>query len=191
MTSKKIGIFGGTFDPIHHAHLILARDAFEALDLDTVIFVPASVSPHKLDQKLTAPDLRLEMVHAAIENEPGFGCDAMELQRPPPSYAIDTIEALRRREPDAEFFYFIGEDHLPRLPTWHRFAELSEKVRFVVLNRSGGTAEHPYPAIKRRLDISATNIRNRVATGRSIRYLVPPAVETIIRDRQLYREMQK
>lgn len=187
----RIGIYGGTFDPIHHGHLILAREAHETLGLETVIFIPASASPHKMDQKLTAPDVRLEMLRAAIENEPGFGFDAMELQRPPPSYAIDTIEALRRREPGAEFFYFIGEDHVGSLPTWHRFAELSEEVQFVVLNRSGGTAEHPYPAIKRHLDISATNIRNRVATGRSIRYLVPPAVEKIIRDRQLYREMQK
>lgn len=188
---SKIGIFGGTFDPIHHGHLILAREARETLGLDTVIFIPASASPHKMDQKLTAPEIRLEMLCTAIESEPGFGFDAMELQRPPPSYAIETIEALRRREPAAEFFYFIGEDHVARLPSWHRFAELLEKVRFVVLNRSGGTAEHPYLTIKQHLDISATNIRNRVATGRSIRYLVPPAVEKIIHDRQLYREMQK
>jgi nicotinate-nucleotide adenylyltransferase len=188
---KKIGIFGGTFDPIHHGHLIMAREAIEALDLEAVIFIPAAASPHKLDQKLTAPDVRLEMLRAALESEPGFGFDPIELQRSSPSYAVDTIEALRQREPDAELFYLIGEDHVGLLTTWHRFAELSKMVQFVVLDRSGMKTEHPYHTIRRHLDISATDIRNRVATGHSIRYLVPPAVEKIIRDRQLYRELQK
>ena len=188
---KKIGIFGGTFDPIHHGHLILAREAIEVLDLETVIFVPAAASPHKLDQELAAPDARLEMVRAAIENEPGFGVDSIELQRPPPSYAVETIEAFRQRERDAELFYLIGEDNVDRLTTWHRFAELSEMVQFVVLDRSRVKTKHPYRTVRRQLDISATNIRKRVATGHSIRYLVPPAVEEIIHARQLYREPQK
>jgi nicotinate-nucleotide adenylyltransferase len=188
---SKIGIFGGTFDPIHHAHLILARDALEALDLEKVIFVPAAASPHKLDQKLAAPEVRLEMLRAALASEPGFACDPMELERPAPSYAVDTIETLRQREPNAKLFYLIGEDNVGRLTTWHRFAELSQMVQFIVLDRSGVETEHPYPTIRRHLDISATNIRNRVATGRSIRYLVPPTVEKIIDDRQLYRELQK
>jgi nicotinate-nucleotide adenylyltransferase len=128
------------------------------------------------------------MVRAAIEGEPLFSFDAMELERPSPSYAVDTIEALRQREPAAEFFLLIGEDNVARLSTWHRFAELSKMAQFVVLDRSGLRTGHPYPAIRRHLDISATDIRNRVASGRSIRYLVPPAVETIIRERQLYRE---
>jgi nicotinate-nucleotide adenylyltransferase len=191
MTLKKIGIFGGTFDPIHHAHLILARDALEALELEKVIFVPAAASPHKLEQKLVAPAIRLEMVRAAIAGEPGFECDPMELERPSPSYAIDTVEVLRQREPDAELFFLIGEDNVGRLATWHRFAELSQMVQFVVLDRTGEKTEHPYHTIRRPLDISATNIRNTVARGRSIRYLVPPAVEKIIHDRQLYREPLK
>ena len=188
---KKIGIFGGTFDPIHHGHLILAREALETLDLETVIFIPATASPHKLDQKLAAPDVRLEMLRAAIESEPGFALDPMELRRSSPSYAVDSVEALCQREPDVELFYLIGEDNVGRLTTWHRFSELSKMVQFIVLARSGVKTEHPYRTIRRHLDISATNIRNRVATGRSIRYLVPPAVEKIIRDRQLYKEPQK
>ena len=185
---KKIGIFGGTFDPIHHGHLILAREALEALELETVIFIPAAASPHKLEQKLTAPDVRLEMLRAAIEGEPGFGFDQIELRRPSPSYAVDTVETLRQRQPDAEFLYLIGEDHVGRLATWQRFAELSKMVQFVVLVRSGLKTEHPYRTIQRHLDISATSIRNRVVMGRSIQYLVPPAVERIIRDRHLYME---
>jgi nicotinate-nucleotide adenylyltransferase len=191
MTLKKIGIFGGTFDPIHHGHLILAREALEELGLELVIFVPAAASPHKPDFESAASAVRLEMVRAAIEGEPRFGFDAMELERPSPSYAIDTVEALRKREPAAEFFYLIGEDNVERLNTWHRFGELAKLVQFIVLDRTGRQAEQPYPVIRRHLDISATDIRNRVATGRSIRYLVPPAVEKIIRARQLYREPEK
>jgi len=185
---KKIGIFGGTFDPIHHGHLILARDAVETLQLDRVIFIPAAISPHKLERKPTAPAIRLEMLRAAIGGETRFVVDAQELERPAPSYAVQTVETLRQREPSAEYFYLIGEDNVARLSTWHRFPELSQMVQFAVLDRSGLNSAHPYPAIRRHLDISATDIRKRVASGQSIRYLVPPAVETIIRERQLYLE---
>ena len=185
---KKIGIFGGTFDPIHHGHLILARDAAETLQLDRVLFIPAALSPHKLQQQPTSPAVRLEMLRAAIEGDPKFAVDPMELERPPPSYAIDTVEILRQREPGSEFFFLVGEDNVARLSSWHRFPELAKLVQFVVLDRSGLNTAHPYPAIRRHLDISATDIRKRVASGRSIRYLVPPAVETIICERQLYLE---
>ncbi len=188
---KRVGIFGGTFDPIHHGHLILGQEVIEALRLDRLLFIPAAASPHKLDQKPAAPEVRLEMLRVALEGEPGFQLDEMELQRPPPSYAVDTAELLRFRHPSAEFFYLVGEDHVATLNTWHRFEDLSRLVQFVVLDRGGAKVEHPYPTIRRHLDISATNIRNRVAMGHSIRYLVPPAVEKIIRDRQLYREPQK
>jgi nicotinate-nucleotide adenylyltransferase len=188
---KKIGIFGGTFDPIHHGHLILARDAIETLQLDRLIFIPAALSPHKLEQQPTPPAVRMEMVRAAIEGDPNFAVDAMELERPPPSYAIDTVETLRQRESGTEFFFLVGEDNIARLSTWHRFPELAKLVQFVVLDRSGLNTAHPYPAIRRQLDISATDIRKRVATGRSIRYLVPPAVAAIIHERQLYREPPK
>ena len=188
---KRVGIFGGTFDPIHHGHLILAREAIEALRLDRVLFVPAAASPHKLERTLSAAEVRLEMLRVAIENEPGFRLEEMELQRPPPSFSVDTVELLRFREPTAEFFFLIGEDNVSHLATWHRFDELSKMVQFAVLARSEVRTEHPYPTIRRHLDISATDIRNRVAMGHSIRYLVPPAVEKIIHDRQLYREPQK
>ena len=185
---KKIGIFGGTFDPIHYAHLILARDAIEQLQLDELLFIPAALSPHKLDRAPAAADVRVEMLRAAIEGEPQFCLDILELERPAPSYAVETLEALRTREPDAQFVYLIGEDNVARLSTWHRFAELSRMVQFAVLDRTGLKTEHPFVTVRRHIDISATDIRNRVAQGRSIRYLVPPAVEKIIRERQLYRE---
>jgi nicotinate-nucleotide adenylyltransferase len=185
---KKIGIFGGTFDPVHHAHLILARDAVEQLALDSLIFIPAASSPHKLGQGATSAQVRLEMLRAAIEGESRFCLDTVELDRPPPSYTIDTVELLRKREPDTELFFLVGGDNVARLDTWHRFPELEQLVQFVVLDRTGLNTPHPYPAIRRRIEISATDIRNRVALGQSIRYLVPPAVEKIIRERQLYLE---
>jgi nicotinate-nucleotide adenylyltransferase len=187
---RKIGIYGGTFDPIHHAHLILAREASEQLGLEQVIFVPAAVSPFR-DAPAAKPEMRWLMLRAAVQGEPGFAADDCELQRPPPSYTIDTVEQIRGRESDAELFYLLGQDNIPSLNRWHRFAELEKLVRFVVLDRAGIEAKHPYQVIQRKVDISATDIRKRVASGHSIRYLVPTAVEEIIRQGNLYREQAK
>jgi nicotinate-nucleotide adenylyltransferase len=184
---KKIGIYGGSFDPIHHAHLILAREALESLQLSEVIFVLAAQSPHKTESEPAAPEARWQMLTTALAGEKGFSASRMELDRPPPSYSIDTVEQLRAENPAAEFSFLIGEDNLPKLASWHRFEDLRQMVRFVVLDRSGAAVEYPYPVIRRRIDISATIIRNRVATGQSIRYLVPEAVERIMRRENLYQ----
>ena len=185
---SKIGIYGGTFDPIHHGHLILARDAYETFALDKLIFVPAAIAPHKMNLAPTSSPLRLKMLEAAIKNEPGFVVDDCELHRGSPSYTIDTVELIERREGPDEIYYFVGEDNVAGLPAWHRFQELQNMVQFVVLDRTGFHTQPGYPILQRHIDISATDIRNRVASGHSIRYLVPPAVEAIIRDQQLYRE---
>ena len=185
---NKIGIYGGTFDPIHHGHLILAREACETLELKKMIFVPAAVSPHKMNRAAAAPEIRLEMVRKAIEGESQFEADDCELRRDPPSFTIDTVEIIRRREPGAQIFYFIGEDNVAGLTSWHRFKELQQMVQFVVLERRAFQSKSGYPVIRRHIDISATEIRKRVAEGRSIRYLVPGTVEQIIRRAQLYRE---
>ena len=183
----KIGIYGGTFDPIHHGHLILAREARERLGLDKLMFVPARIAPHKRAPFASA-EMRLSMLRAAVEGEAGFEVDDCELRRPPPSYTIDTVEDIRRREPDAEIYYLVGEDNLASLGSWRRFDQLQTLVRFVVLDRTGAEATHAYPIVARKIDISATNIRKRVASGQSIRYLVPESVEEIIRRNNLYRE---
>jgi nicotinate-nucleotide adenylyltransferase len=188
---KKIGIYGGTFDPVHHAHLILARDALERLGLDEVIFVPAAISPLKKTAPVASGELRLAMLQAAITGESKFMVDDCELRRPPPSYTIDTIEKIRQGNRHIAIYCLIGEDNVERLSNWHRFAELEKMVHFVVLDRTGQPTADSYPVIDRKIDISATEIRKRVASGRSIRYLVPPAVEEIIRREKLYLEQPK
>jgi nicotinate-nucleotide adenylyltransferase len=189
---KKIGIYGGTFDPIHHGHLILAREAVESLGLDKIIFVPAALSPHKMARTPTAQEIRVEMLQAAIVGEPQFTLDLCEIRRGGTSYSIDTVEEIQQREGEAEYFFLLGDDNVLALETWHRVAELRELVEFVVLSRGNLEAQKTrYPMIHRQINISATEIRNRVATDRSIRYLVPPAVEEIIRRRQIYQEQDK
>ena len=187
---RKIGIYGGTFDPIHHAHLILAREAREQLELEKIIFVPAAASPFK-DLPAAPAEPRLAMLGAALRGEAAFVLDDCELRRPPPSYTFDTVREIAGREPDAEIYYLIGEDNVTGLPRWHRFTDLQNLVRFVVLERSGTNAKYSYPTVRRKIDISATELRKRVASGRSIRYFVPPAVEEIIRQGNLYREQAK
>jgi nicotinate-nucleotide adenylyltransferase len=186
----KIGIYGGTFDPIHHGHLILAREAREQFEFEKVIFVPAALSPFKNSPAATA-QMRLSMLGAAIENELGFELDDCELRRPPPSYAIDTIEDIRSRKREAQIYYLVGEDNLPTLQKWYRFDELRKAVQFIVLDRTGTPPDHPYPIVHRKIDISATEIRKRVASGQSIRYFVPQAVEEIIRREKIYQEQAK
>jgi len=188
---KKIAIYGGTFDPVHHGHLIVAREAIERLGAEQVIFIPARVSPLRKTAPVARDEIRLLMIKAAIENEPGFAVDDCELLRPPPSYTIDTIEQIRQRNSEATIYCLIGEDNVDKLTKWRRFADLEKMVHLVVLDRSGQQPHHAYPIIRRKIDISATEIRKRVATGRSIRYFVPPAVEEIIRREKLYLEQRK
>ncbi len=191
MDVLKIAIYGGTFDPIHHAHLILARDALETLAFDQVIFVPAAISPFKKTAPIASGELRLAMLRVAIQGEPKFAVEECELRRPPPSYTIDTVEEVRRRHNDAAIYCLIGEDNVGGLTKWHRFTELEKNVQFVVLDRTGQRPTHSYPIVNRKIDISATDIRTRVASGRSICYLVPSAVKEIIRREKLYLEQSK
>jgi nicotinate-nucleotide adenylyltransferase len=188
---KKIAIYGGTFDPVHDAHLILAREAIETLGLDKVILVPAAISPLKKTAPVASGEIRLAMLQAAIKGEPKFEVNECELRRPPPSYTIDTVEEIRARECQASIFCLIGEDNVEQLPRWRRFVELEKMVRLVVLDRSGKQPSHSYQLIHRRIDISATEIRRRVAQHLSIRYLVPESVDAIIQQEKLYREQSQ
>ena len=184
----KLGFYGGTFDPIHHGHLILAREAVETLGLDRLYFIPNATSPHKTNTVAAPATLRAEMIRAAIENEPRFDLDDLELTRSGVSYTIDTVLSLRERfGAKATFFYLIGEDNVSSLASWRRIDELHHLATFVVLCRSEHPTPLPYVTIQRRIDISATEIRKRIANGQSIRYLVPDKVHDLIISNSLYR----
>lgn len=193
---KRIGVFGGTFDPPHVGHLIAAADAHRALGLDLLLFVPSAVPPHKRRTVRASADLRLEMVRAAIEGDDRFAADDLELRRSGPSYSVDTLRELHLREPACELYFLIGADNLRDIPHWHRPEEIVRLARLVVLSREGdpGAPETggPFPARRvavTRVDVSATEIRRRAAAGQSIRYLVPEAVRAVVEREGLYRDL--
>jgi nicotinate-nucleotide adenylyltransferase len=200
---KHIGILGGTFNPIHLGHLFIGRAAAEAFDLDTVLLTPCNVSPFKCG----APGLatgadRLEMVRLSVAGDPLFEPCALDLERGGVSYAIDTITALRERHPHDRLSFIIGMDALRELRHWHRIDEMLALCDFITVARPGvdvpvAAAALAFPdqvgerllshVIQGRLcDISSSEIRRRIAEGRSIRYLVCLAVEAYIWDRGLY-----
>jgi len=189
----RIGVLGGTFDPPHIGHLIVAQDAWSALGLDRVLFVPAAVPPHKRGRVQTPAEVRLAMVEAACANDPRFEASDLEIRRGGTSYTVDTLRALKERDPQGALFFLLGADQFRDIHTWRSPEELARLAELVALSRPG--YPNVEPAIRlpyRRLDvtcvdISATEIRRRVAAGEPIRYLVPEAVEAIIRAHGLYR----
>lgn len=185
-----LALYGGTFDPIHHGHLILAREALEQLALDRVFFIPAGLSPHKLARTPAPATLRRAMLAAALAAEPRLVLDDAELSLPGPNFAIDTVERYAAEFPGARLHYLIGADNLRELHTWRRIDELRRRVQFVVFGRKADGVDdtHGFPEVPRRIDISATDIRARVARGASVRYLLPEPVLKIIAEHHLYQE---
>lgn len=187
----RIALFGGSFDPVHHGHLLLAQDAVEQLELDRLVFVPAGVNPHKLQQEPAASPLhRLQMLRAATAGVDRFHCDPLELERAGPSYTVDTAEHYRALWPQARLFLLIGEDNLAKLHTWQRIERLRELVQFVCFGRALGEQEAAGPRnhvrLERRVDISSTEIRQRIARGLPIHYLVPESVRALIQSNASY-----
>jgi nicotinate-nucleotide adenylyltransferase len=181
------GILGGSFDPIHHGHLILARAALEELGLDRIVFIPANQSPHKTDTKPATAQNRLAMVQLAIEGEPGFEASDLELHRPPPSYTVETLRELRSRHPDDEFTLLIGADNVAKFDTWREPDEIHRLARLAILDRAKHKTPPDWPVVRRLVDISSTDIRARMAAGHSIRYLTPDSVCDYIASEGLYR----
>ncbi len=192
VVNERVGIFGGSFDPIHNGHLILARDARERLGLDRVVFVPAGVSPFKTEAPPADAEVRLEMVRAAVAGEPGFAVDDVEVRRGGTSFAVETVRQIRGRAEHGagtEFFYFIGSDNVADLGAWKEIGALREMVTFVVLSRAGESGSDEglgMPVVRRLVDISSTEVRNRVARGLSIQYLCPQCVCAVISRESLY-----
>lgn len=189
----RIGVFGGTFDPPHHGHLIVAADVHAALALDRVVLVPSAVPPHKRETVQAPAGTRLEMVRAAVRGDERFEVDDLELRRPGPSYTVDTLRALRDRCPGAELFFVVGADNVKELGSWREPEEVVRLARIVAVARGCESidADAPFPLLSvpvTRVEISATDVRRRVAEGRSIRYLVPDAVRSIVAREGLYRD---
>ena len=185
-----IGLLGGSFDPVHHGHLIVARVAQETLGLDELRFLPAREQPFKRGRHGASAADRAVMLELAIAGTPGFGLERAELDRPGPSYTVDTLEVLRAREPAARFTVLLGADAAAELSDWHRAADLPRLARIVVFGRPG-TPVPASPLIERSIevpavDISATEIRRRARAGLPVRYWVPDGVAEYMVRHRLY-----
>jgi nicotinate-nucleotide adenylyltransferase len=190
--------FGGSFNPIHHGHLIGARAAAEGAGFDRVVLIPSALPPHKLsDNAIAAAEHRLAMCRLAVQADPMFEVDDLELTRNGPSYTVDTARQLRQRGWQ-DIHWLIGADTVPLLPEWHEPDALLREVSFVVMVRPGFELDWAsLPTQLRplrgnlvegpRIEISASEIRRRVAAGESVRYLTPPAVEEYLLRNRLYR----
>ena len=193
---RRLGLFGGTFDPPHAAHLALARAARDELRLDEVRWIPAG-APWQKTRRITDATHREAMVRLAIEGEPGFVLDRCELDRSGPTYTVDTVRASELAEPGAQWFLIIGADQYAGLHTWRDWREVLARVTLAVANRPGPMPA-PDPEVLRQphrvvplpmLDVSATEIRARVAQGLPVDdSMVPPAVARYIAQHRLYRD---
>lgn len=197
----KLGLYGGTFDPVHFGHLLLAERCREELGLDEVWFIPAGDPPHKDRPDLTPGKARAEMLEFATAGNPRLVVDRRELGRPGRSYTVDTLAEVKAEFPDAELYFLMGADSLADLPGWREPERILELARVVAVNRGRRPAERAalvavlgeeiaarvifvhMPAV----DLSSTEMRTRAAMGRSLRYMTPPAVEAYIRDQALYQ----
>jgi nicotinate-nucleotide adenylyltransferase len=200
----RVGVFGGTFDPVHYGHLILAEQCREQGRLDEVWFVPAPRPPQKEEGAVTRFDRRVEMLQLALAGNPAFRVDELEKHRPGPSYTADTLAELRARHPRDDFHLLVGSDSLADLPTWREPQRLLQQAGLLVVARPGA-AVLPAEQLRARLalpvgaplrlqvvhapliEIASRDLRRRAAAGLSLRYFLPRAVECYIRDKHLYQ----
>lgn len=194
-TSQRIGVFGGTFDPVHVGHLVAAVNARHTLQLDRVVLMVANVPWQKAGMRQVTPaDDRYAMVAAAVSGVPGLEASRLEIDRGGPSYTADTVAALRLAHPGAELFVIVGWDVSSELASWERFEEVRDLATLVVVNRPGapapvGLVQEGWSLVEvavPNLEISSTDLRARAATGRPLDYLVPEAAVRVIRQRGLY-----
>jgi len=188
---RRIGILGGTFNPPHLGHLVIADQVATQLGLDQVLFMPDAEPPH-VDRKLAIPAVdRVAMVQAAIKDNPRFKLELTEVQRGGKSYSYDTMLQLTREHPENQYYFIIGGDMVAYLPKWYRIDDLLKLVQFVGVCRQGFTRESPYPVLwvdVPSIGISSTMIRDQVRRGQSVRYLVPTMVALYIKEHLLYRD---
>ena len=199
---ERLGIMGGTFDPIHYGHLLMAEEARQAFALDRVVFVPNGRPAHKKAYAVSSPEDRYAMTLLATASNPHFRCSRMEIERPGPSYTIDTLRAFRAAYPGLDALYFItGADAVLEILTWHEYDRLIEECRFIAVTRPGFALERMRDVVNAEfldrisflpipgLEISSTDLRRRVRDGRSVKYLTPEAVEAYALQNGLYRPL--
>lgn len=191
----KVGIFGGTFDPIHFGHLLLAEQAMDTASLNEIWFIPAGEPPHKQEKTITLAEDRKRMVELAIAEHPRFKLCLIEMIRSGPSYTVDTIEELKNKYPNIEFFLLVGADMVKDLPKWYKIKKILQYVQVIGLGRPGIDQEQLPGYVKKRLmwipdaietNVSSSEIRRRLMLGKTIRYLVPDAVYKYIKEQGLY-----
>ncbi len=200
---KSLGILGGTFNPIHYGHIVAAECARDACHLDRVVFVPAARPPHKSLDEVLDSQHRFEMVQMAVQDNPNFAVSALELKRQGLSYTVETIASYQEEFPGAKIYFIIGVDALLLINTWKDVERLATLCSFIVVTRPGYQLSHeeehfceiPESVWKKilvvaipGLYISSSDIRQRVAKGQTIKYLLPPAIEEYILKNDLYRE---
>jgi len=194
----RVGLFGGTFDPIHLGHLVLAEQCREQLQLDAVWFIPTGEPPHKPPGGRTPGRIRYEMVQLAIAGHERFRVLDLEIQRTGPSFTVETLTELHQQQPDARFWWLMGADMLRDFPTWREPDRIVTLARIAAVNRGGMPLPEAIPTRERfghaiddvtipAITLAASDLRQRVAQGQSIRYLVPRAVEVYIEQHGLYR----
>ncbi len=190
----RIGLLGGSFDPPHLGHLLAAGDAHEALALDTLVFIPAAVQPLKAGQVGASATQRLAMTHLLVGDDARFEVSSVEIDRGGLSYTVDTLRTLAAAWPSAELFWLVGADVLESFAKWKEPAAIMKLATLVVMQRAGGESPnlallpgHPRLLATRRIDISSTEIRERVRQEKSIRGFVPEAVAAYISAERLYR----
>lgn len=201
MNNEKVGIMGGTFDPIHNGHLILAEYARTQFGLDRILFIPAGIPPHKNKNNITPDIYRYNMTVLAINSNKHFYISSMEMEREGITYTIDTIKHLKSKYRDTDFYFLLGADSLLQIHKWRNYEELLELCNFIVAKRPDYDNDNLDLVIERLneqykghiyildaplIDISSTEIRDRVKNGLSIKYLVPESVETYIYKSGLY-----
>ena len=217
----RLGILGGTFDPLHWGHLFIAEETRDLFNLDSVLFIPAKIPPHKIGKTISSETHRLEMLNQVIQDHEAFDFSDMEFNRPGPSYTVETLKEVQRQNPEAELYFIMGQDSFLEIETWYQYQELFSLCRLVVVRRPGTAkieitdyskgvqntlqghlirVEDPLKFSKKHLKsdwkvcllmisgmlISASEIRQRVLMGRTIRYLVPEAVRQYISRQNLY-----
>lgn len=190
---EKVGILGGTFNPPHIGHLMIADQVRDQLDLEKIWFLPSANPPHAKGKTTIEAEHRVEMVKRAIKGNDLFEIQLAEIQRGGKSYTVDTIKQLTEDYPEFDFYFIIGGDMVEDLPNWYKIDELMEKIQFVAVNRPGYSIESPYPVIwvdTPEVKISSTTIREKQEQGCSIRYLVPERVKQYIEEKGLYKDDQ-